>query len=365
MRRFLALSILLAGGIVGSASAAGSPPSNTRLPSISGTAKDGQILTAHNGAWTNSPTSFTYVWQRCDTQGGSCAGISGATSKEYTVASADVGHRMRVAVTATNADGSGSATSQPTGVVASSGNAPTNTRLPGLAGALRQGSTLTVDHGSWSGTRPIRFDYTWQRCDQNGNGCITFIAHNAGATSYTLGVADAGHTMKIEVTAYNSHGTGYVYSKPTGVVGTPTPPATTIAIANVSLPNRLVIDQVSFSPNPVISRNTQIVATFHVSDSHGLSVQGALVYAIGLPYGWTYNAPGAGDRPERLGHDQVHPDAEHAARARARPRHVRPRTQAGRQPARRRLDETARSGGDRMTTRKRFVKRPRHGVRAV
>jgi hypothetical protein len=34
-----------------------------------------------------------------------------------------------------------------------------------------------------------------------------------------------------------------------------------------------------------------IVARFHVADTKGLSVQGALVYALGLPYGWTYNAP--------------------------------------------------------------------------
>jgi hypothetical protein len=291
MKRLLALSLLLAVGIVGSAAAAGSPPSNTSLPSISGTAKDGQLLTAHNGAWTGSPTSFAYAWQSCDAQGGNCTAIAGANSKQYTVASGDVGHRLRVVVTASNADGSGSSTSKPTGVVVSSGEAPTNTRLPSLDGALRQGSTLTVDRGRWSGTRPIRFDYTWQRCDQSGNNCITFIAHNSGATSYTLGVADVGHTMKIEVTAYNAHGTGYVYSRPTGVVAAPTPPATTMAVANVSLPDRLVIDKVSFSPDPVTSRSTPIVATFHVSDTKGLSVQGALVYAIGLPYGWTYNAP--------------------------------------------------------------------------
>jgi hypothetical protein len=67
--------------------------------------------------------------------------------------------------------------------------------------------------------------------------------------------------------------------------------ATVIAVNDVSLPNRLVIDNVTFSPNPVQSRNTLIQARFHVSDSHGLSVQGALVFALGLPYGWTYNAP--------------------------------------------------------------------------
>jgi hypothetical protein len=291
MKRLLALGLLVAGAVAGSASAAGSPPSNTGLPSISGTAKDGQLLTAHNGSWTGSPTSFAYVWQRCDNLGGGCTPIAGATSKQYTASSADVGHRLRVAVTASNADGSGSATSRATGVVAASGSAPTNTQLPSLSGTLQQGSTLTVDRGRWSGTKPIAFDYTWQRCDRNGNACITFIAHDAGAKSYTLGVADVGHTMRVEVQGTNAHGTGYVYSRPTGIVGAPTPPATTIAVANVALPDRLVIDKVSFSPNPIRSRSTPIVATFHVSDTKGLSVQGALVYALGLPYGWTYNAP--------------------------------------------------------------------------
>ena len=291
MKRLLGLGLLVAGAVVGSASAAGSPPSNTSLPYISGTAKDGQLLTGHNGSWTGSPTSFAYVWQRCDSLGGGCTPIAGAISKQYTASSAVVGHRLRVAVTASNADGSGSATSRATGVVASSGAAPMNTRQPSLDGTLQQGSTLTIDRGRWSGTKPIAFDYTWQRCDRSGNSCITFIAHDAGATSYTLGVADVGHTMRVEVQGTNAHGTGYVYSRPTGIVGAPTPPATTIAAANVALPDRLVIDKVSFSPNPIRSRSTPIVARFHVSDTRGLSVQGALVYALGLPYGWTYNAP--------------------------------------------------------------------------
>ena len=34
-----------------------------------------------------------------------------------------------------------------------------------------------------------------------------------------------------------------------------------------------------------------VTARFHVSDSRGFSIQGALVYALGLPYGWVRNAP--------------------------------------------------------------------------
>jgi hypothetical protein len=290
MKRLLALSLLLAGGIVGSASAAGSPPSNTALPTISGTARDGQLLTAHNGSWSGSPTSFAYEWQSCDRHGGGCAAIAGATSTQYTVSSDDVGHRLRVVVTATNANGSGSATSRSTGIVASSGSAPVIRTLPVIARTPEQGVTLILNRGTWSGSLPMSFDYSWQRCDAAANNCSTFIAHSH-VTQYTLAAADVGHTMRVEVTATNSHGTSSVFSKPTGVVTAPKPVSTSIAVANVSLPDRLVIDKVSFSPNPVTSRSTPIVATFHVSDTKGLSVQGALVYAIGLPYGWTYNAP--------------------------------------------------------------------------
>ncbi|HEY2543175.1 MAG TPA: hypothetical protein VGH92_08985 [Gaiellaceae bacterium] len=300
---FVAAAGLAASVAVGSAATGGAAatttttttvaaPTNTSQPTISGKAQDGQLLTANNGTWTGSPTSYAYAWQRCDSSGGGCSGIAGANSKQYTATAGDVGHTLRVTVTATNAGGSGSAASKPTGVVASSGSAPANTKLPSINGTPQQGSALTIDKGDWSGTAPITYDYTWQRCDKDGNNCVTFITHSSTATTYTLGSADVGHTMRVEVTGTNSHGTGYVYSKPTAVVAPPksTQSASVIAVNDVSLPNRLVIDSVKFSPDPVTSRNTPITGRFHVSDSHGLSVQGALVFALGLPYGWTYNA---------------------------------------------------------------------------
>jgi hypothetical protein len=272
------------------------PPANTALPSISGTVEDGHVLTAGKGSWSNSPTSYTYQWQRCDSTGGGCSGISGATGQKYTLASNDVGHRMRVVVTATNAGGSGAATSGATVVVAASGTAPAYTTMPSLAGNAQVGVTLKANRGVWTGTGPITYDYTWQRCDKSGANCSTFVTHSSTITSYTLNSGDVGHTFRIEVTAHNSYGIGYVYTKPTAVVVAATPPqngtqsAKVIAVQNVSLPDRLVIDNVKFSPSPITSRTTPITARFHVSDSQGTSVQGALVYAIGLPYGWTYNS---------------------------------------------------------------------------
>ncbi|HEV7585714.1 MAG TPA: choice-of-anchor D domain-containing protein, partial [Solirubrobacteraceae bacterium] len=87
------------------------PPSNTSLPTITGTAQQGQVLSAHNGSWSNEPTSFAYVWQRCDKTGAGCAPITAATAATYTLTSGDVGSTIRLAVTASNAGGASPAAS--------------------------------------------------------------------------------------------------------------------------------------------------------------------------------------------------------------------------------------------------------------
>src|SRR5690349_7729048 len=104
--RLLLLSAALAViGLVIASVASAAVPQNTTAPSISGTAKEGSTLTASDGAWSNSPTSFTYQWQRCASDGSGCGDITSATSKTYTLVTGDVGHTVRVVVTAVNADG--------------------------------------------------------------------------------------------------------------------------------------------------------------------------------------------------------------------------------------------------------------------
>jgi hypothetical protein len=93
-------------------------PANTTPPSISGTARDGDTLTAEEGTWTgDEPMTFTYQWQRCDANGVNCADLAGLTGRTYDVQTSDVGNRIRVRVTARNTTGSTTANSQPTSAV--------------------------------------------------------------------------------------------------------------------------------------------------------------------------------------------------------------------------------------------------------
>lgn len=92
-------------------------PVNTSPPTISGTPQEGSTLKANRGEWSNSPTSYSYAWLRCEKNGGSCANISGATSREYKLTSADVGNTVRFRTRATNGSGSTNATSVPSAVI--------------------------------------------------------------------------------------------------------------------------------------------------------------------------------------------------------------------------------------------------------
>ncbi len=112
--------VLSVGALAGiAAAAAQNPPVVRTAPVIQGQAVQGATLQASTGEWTGAqPITFTYQWRRCGPGGGNCANIAGATSATYVVTAQDVGRRLRVRVTARNADGSASALSQPTAVVA-------------------------------------------------------------------------------------------------------------------------------------------------------------------------------------------------------------------------------------------------------
>jgi hypothetical protein len=259
-------------------------PANTSQPTISGTAQAGQTLTANPGSWTGStPIDFSYQWRRCNSGGNGCRNISKATDSIYTLQSADVGHRLRVLVTAVNADGADTATSKPTDVIRKApAQAPRNTKEPFVTGTAQEGQALKADPGGWSGNKPIQFSFRWRRCDARGGDC-----QNTGIASqtYTAATDDVGHTVRVLVTASNSVGSAAAISNATSVIASSGPPAGQCQpITRVSLPERLVVDRIAYTPSQIHSRSVPLVARFHVVSTKGYCVSGAVVQGLGVPF---------------------------------------------------------------------------------
>ena len=221
----LAVVLALAAGVArGSSSTA--PPANTSSPAITGTAQQGQTLNATNGVWTgDTPITYAFQWQRCDSVGATCGAIAGATTNSRLVAASDVGGTLRVIATAKNASGSSSAASAPTAKITSPGSAPSATRQPDPHGAFQIGHTINVDTGTWTGTTPLAYAFQWQRCSHSGTGC----ADISGATSRNvlLSIADFGLRLRALVTATNSVGSASINSNLTPLITAPGAPTNT------------------------------------------------------------------------------------------------------------------------------------------
>ena len=284
-RRYTATSLLTVAiiGLVAAATALAAVPRTTSPPTLSGTFRQDSTLKTSDGLWANTPTSFTYVWQRCDANGTACANITGATNNTYKLVVADVGRTVRTLVTAKNADGSDTANSKPSPVIADN-TTPKNTALPTISGSAVAGEELTADPGAFTGA-PDRYTYRWNRCDTAGSACVST---SSTGKVYGVRTADVGKTLRVEVTAINSKGRSTAVSNATEVVrasGSPPPSGNAVAVANVSLPDRLVASTAIFSPTSIGSRNDLVTLSVRVNDTRGRLVQGALVYATGVPFG--------------------------------------------------------------------------------
>lgn len=261
-------------------------PANTSPPTIAGTAKTGQTLTASPGSWSGTtPITYSYSWQRCAASGGSCADISGASSQTYAPGSADVGNTLRVVVTAANSAGQATAASSPTATVAAP-QTPVASTPPSITGVSAIDQTLTAHPGDWSGPGPITVNYQWLRCDAAGANCASI--QGATGTTYATTSADGGHTLRVAVTAKNSDGSTTATTGQTGVIATsangcPIGAKGTIPVTSVALPARLGIDAFQVSPQ-VLTRTTRTATVrVHVTGC-GRPVQGASVYVTAVPY---------------------------------------------------------------------------------
>lgn len=187
------------------------------LPTVTGTRREGQVLTAaSNGSWASTVTIDGYArqWERCSASGASCIPIPGEVGSTYQLTPDDVDAAVRVAVTATNAAGSTTSHSIPTGVVLPL--PPVNTVDPSVPGTPREGTVVTGARGTWTSANAITYAYQWQRCAVGGGGCVAI----PGATSqaYTPDVDDIDGTLRVAVTATNSGGSTSETSAASAVV---------------------------------------------------------------------------------------------------------------------------------------------------
>jgi len=172
-----------------------SVPVNTGLPVISGQPYVGQTLTATDGTWTGSPTEWKYEWEDCEAGGGApCVVIatqamSTKTTGEYTLTSADIGHTIRVLVTAHNSSGSSApATSEPTAVVTASVAVVVEGKVPFTQTLATTCSPVVL--GQFVPGKP--FDYT--------NTCglkATSTAAESKLVAEDTSATDTGHLVQV------------------------------------------------------------------------------------------------------------------------------------------------------------------------
>jgi hypothetical protein len=183
---------------------------NSTPPVVTGAAGVNQTLTTSGGAWAGGASVSSYQWQRCSASGTSCVDIPGATATTFTLTTADVGHVVRSTVRATNVNGlSPPAASAGTAVVV---DVPVSSKAPHVSGHTHVGRKLSVSHGSW--TYHASYGYRWLRCNAHGGSCSSI--RNATRSTYKLTTHDAGHTLRVRVTATNAAGSAAVTSAASG-----------------------------------------------------------------------------------------------------------------------------------------------------
>jgi Cellulase (glycosyl hydrolase family 5)/PKD domain/IPT/TIG domain/Carboxypeptidase regulatory-like domain/Putative Ig domain len=195
-------------------------PVNISLPTITGTAQQGQTLTEHNGAWEYSTTELKHQWLQCEKLGDGCLPIPGATGETYVPGPLEVGGTIRVEEAATNAGGTSEyvMSTQTSEVLPAP---PVNISPPTITGTAQQGMTLTEHHGAWE-NNPTGYKVEWLRCNKEGEGCVPIPA--APEETYVPTSTDVGHTIRVSEAAKNAGGTGEpAMSVATPVVVPPVP----------------------------------------------------------------------------------------------------------------------------------------------
>lgn len=206
--RIAAAGALAAGALAGACATAlaSGLPVNDDLPAISSVPREGRTVTAEKGYWSGArPLKFSYAWLRCNSSGTACAEIvvagqhSATGKRRYKPVAEDVGHTLRLEVTASNGEGSVSATSPPSSVV--QGAAPKKIHGAVITGEAKDGQLLSATPGTWKGTPPFSYAYQWLLCNKWDSLCVDIP--EATQSSYRLTTSEIGDALRVVVTATN------------------------------------------------------------------------------------------------------------------------------------------------------------------
>jgi hypothetical protein len=184
--------------------AAATKPVNSVLPVVTGTAVVGNVLTASAGTWSNSPTTYKYVWKSNGITTLRDSGFIAGATDTYTLTTGEGGTTVTVTVTAHNASGDTDVPATSIGTPVSGVPPSTGSSFPTIDsadGSRVAGVMLTVDTGVWL-NNPT-FSYQWYRSDQLSD-VLTPIGTNS--PNYTTTNADANTTISCDLTGTTTGG---------------------------------------------------------------------------------------------------------------------------------------------------------------
>jgi hypothetical protein len=212
-----------------------SPPANTGLPLLAGSAVDRQTLVASPGTWSGIPVgTITYQWQKCaDAAATNCVDIAGKTTNSYILVFDDVAKFFRAKVTSTNRIG---ATSVFTGTSAAVTPATVLDRDPFAIGFVQVGQKWDATDGNWRGAINPTYGYQWQRCTSvDKTSCVDIP--NATAISYTLTNAEIGFFLRLK----------------NWVIGQSLPAYSDIVPVKITAAPKTLVQTPSLNPKPAVT----------------------------------------------------------------------------------------------------------------
>lgn len=132
------------------------PPVNAAAPAFADAARAsaphvGEDLTASRGSWTGPDLTYAVAWERCEADGSGCVLVPGATAETYAPTAADLGKRLRMAVTATNPAASVTARTALTAPVSAAPTAGPGGGTGGTGGTAGTGGGTTGGTGGTTG----------------------------------------------------------------------------------------------------------------------------------------------------------------------------------------------------------------------